>query len=423
MKHTLQSLLMTTVLTLPTAFGSEPLSASTDPTTAAAAAVTTQSSIVTTSQRPQSTLDRFPVGVANQISGCAVKSSSGITLDFLDLKNVYRLARVSRNGGEVAQPMLTALNIWRHSNVIPRLLQGTLDTPDLPMLRLFRINTDASFDNVLKAAFAVNPWTMKMPAHEHTALVAFVDNDPTFTAPQKNILKSLLPNATPDDILRAALGLKDLGLTDTAAALYERIASRDNATTDDIKTAAGGLIYLSLIDRAAVLYELVANRDGAIRDDILSAADGLRGLGLIHRAAVVLELAANRDGAPSHDIRLAVDKLRDLGPAYHARAATLCELYLNLDLDGVTHNYIASEADALLNLGSKYPEGYPERSEYHDRAAKLYEKSVKHVETGLYHIRYAADGLKALGSKYLEGSPEHTQYNNRANALLSRLPR
>jgi hypothetical protein len=70
MKHTLQSLLMTTVITLPTAFGSEPFSGFEDEST-----TVEQSSIVTTSQRPQPTLV-LPPELLRKFSGEVAKDLS-----------------------------------------------------------------------------------------------------------------------------------------------------------------------------------------------------------------------------------------------------------------------------------------------------------------------------------------------------------
>jgi hypothetical protein len=414
MKHTLQSLLMATVLTLPTAFGSEPLSASTDPTTAAATTTATSSSIVTTSQRPQSTLDRFPFGVANQISGCAVKSSRDIiTLGFLDLKDLYRLARVSTNWRKVAQPMLTALNTWRHSNVIPRLLEGfPLTFENHSILAFLGINTDASFDNVLKAAVAAKPWTMKMPMpdDEHTALVAFVDNDPTFTAPQKNILKSLLPNATPDDIRSAADVLSRLG-----SDYY------DGPQRTKYHTTAGKL------------YELSANHQKATPLNIKLSADGLRNLGSKYykrsdectkyytNAEKLYEQYALHPDARLYDIRLAARLLKDFSSSYPdgSDESTKCyasaqTIYKRLATQaGETLVDILSRASGFNDLGFFFPARSAKRVNDHDIAAALYELAAHHPHATPDDIRQAADGLCDLGY----------DYHDRANALLSRLPR
>jgi hypothetical protein len=435
MKHTLQSLLMTTVLTLPTVFGGT-LDLPVDPAT-----VTTQSSIVELSkhafdltqmgrpaaaarlylkslnhdsrlsdvtfvvgeleklgypnlaiqaykvsmklpntqiysnaadteiarleqlpsQRPQSTLDRFPWGtvqklsgevakdlskeVAEQLSECASQNSMDIiALGFLDQKDVYRLAQVSTKWRIVAKPMLDKLNAWRLSNVIPRLLEGfPLTFENHSILAFLGINTDASFDNVLKAAFAVKSWTMPMPADEHTALVDAINNHPIFYHGDKEVLNGIVPNAIPNDILKAAKVLPRRG-----PAYYER---------------------------AAKLYDLLANRDGA----------------------------------PSRDIQLAADGLLRMGPAYHPRAEALYERSVNHP--DATPKYIRWAAKRLDALGSQY----------HDKAAARYEQSANHPNSEPYDIREAAYGLRILGSKLHQGSAECNDYQNRAAALRRKL--
>jgi hypothetical protein len=615
MKHTLQSLLMTTVLTLPTVFGGT-LDLPVDPAT-----VTTQSSIVELSnrtfrltqigrpaaaarlylkslnhdsnlsdvtfvvgeleklgypnlaiqaykvsmdlsntqiysefahteiarlkqlpsQRPQSTLV-FPVDVAKQLSGkvakdlskevaeqlseCASQNSMDIiTLGFLDQKDVYRLALVSTNWRKVAKPMLDKLNAWRLSNVIPRLLEGfPLTFENHSMLAFLGINTTVPFDNVLKAAFAVKSWTMPMPADEHTALVAFVDTHPTFTDTQKCILKGLLPNATPEEILNASRGLKDLGATypdgsdkrtayyDRAAALFalvashatatpdqiqsarrgledlgpayngtatllERYAHRPTATPEDILRAAGGLRMFRLIDRSAALYELAASHATATLDHILWTAHGLRDLGpayndrtaafyelvanhatatpdyilraayelrmlrLIDRSAALYELAANHASAADH-IRSAADAFRDLGSNYHERVAILYELYANHD-DVIPDDILRTayklrmlrlidRSAALYELAGNHATATPDDSlraadglhylgsNYHDRARILYEKSAQDLTATQKDIHFVADRLKVLGIEYPKGSSKRAEYHDRAAALYEK---
>ncbi len=476
MKHTLQSLLMTTVITLPTAFGSEPFSGFEDEST-----TVEQSSIVTTSQRPRSILVLPPEllrkfsgevvkenskEVAEQLSECAVQSSRGITLGLLDLKDVCRLALTSTNWHKIAQPVLTALNIWRHSNVVPRLLERFSNTSENKALLTFLgIKTDESFDYILNAAFALNSWTKKMTANEHKALVPLINVNRIFNDTEKDIIKGLLPNATPNDILRAANGLRYLGFTDRAEALYEKSAQHLTATPDDIRLVADGLTVLRLTDRvaplyeksahrlkflrftdrAAALYELAAQHITATPGNIRLAAGALKTLGLIDRAVALYEQSALHPKAHPDDLRLATDALKALG--FTDTAAALYEKsghYPNTDLgsiqraaDGLKALGLIDRAAVLYERAATVYELVANRknariyhilkaaeklsclgAEYHPKAAALFERWANHQDATSIDIECAANGLRLLTIKHPYTLAERTQYKNRSDALL-----
>lgn len=188
MKHTIKSLLITSVLTLPTVLGAaDQLTESTDsPNTTALTCVTADKQ---DAKRPKSTLAITPIEVRIAIIGY---SDPEFTLRFLDVHAIAALALTSKKWNNFAQCMLNAIRTWGQTNFIPRLLHNhSLNPHDNQELAFLRINADTPFNNILNIAFAVKCWTASMTSDEHTALVTAIDNNTTFTPEQKTILKGL----------------------------------------------------------------------------------------------------------------------------------------------------------------------------------------------------------------------------------------
>ena len=375
MKHTLQSLLIITVLTLPTAFG-ETLDLSGD---SAAVPEKESSSIVEISTRPQPPIYRLHKDILEVIFGLAhnVENDKKLHPGFTNLQALKALALTCSGLSDVAQSMLREV---RKIDVVHRLLQGGVPTPyDAGILTFLGINTAAPFDNVLNAAFAVKSWMKKM-GPERTALVAAINRHPTFTDNQKIILSGLLPNATTLDIKRAASRLRVRGTAyhDKAAAFFERVVQHPGATAFLIQRIARELRDLgtAYYPKAAVLFELSANHVGATADDIRSAATGFYYLGSAYypKAAALYEKSAHHVGATADDICEAAHEVFKLGTAYHKSAAKLYELAAQHRK--ATRHYIRSAADGLRDLGSTYPEGSAERTDYQTRAEALRKKLV-----------------------------------------------
>jgi hypothetical protein len=289
--------------------------------------------------------------------------------------------------------VLTALNIWRHSNVVPRLLERFSNSSEnYSLLKFLGIKIDESFDYILNAAFALNSWTKKMTANEHKALVPLINVNRIFNDTEKDIIKGLLPNATPNDILRAANGLRYLGFTDRAEALYELSAQHLTATPDDIRLVADGLTVLRLTDRVAPLYEKSAHR--------------LKFLRFTDRAAALYEKSAHHPTAIHNDIQKAADGLKDLGSDYYEKAAEFYEL--STHHEDANLYQIQSAAEELSCFGV----------EYHPKAAALFERWANHQDATSIDIECAANGLRLLTIKYPYTLAERTQYKNRSDALL-----
>ena len=451
MKHPLQSVLLTTVLTLPTVFGSvDQLPTSTDQTTA------DQSYIVKLSRRAFDLRDD-PAAVARLYLGSLNNGSllSDVSFVATQLEKLEYIASAIQAYERSKALPKTRIYTGFANTKIARLQQQlhTASNSDNTSLSTFRENLATSFNEALAVAVAANLWTIQMSDDECTALLAVINTHPTLTSAQKTILECLLPNATPYDIRCAANGLQDLGSQyhDSAAKLWQEFANRDGATQWDIQIAAEKLKALGTkyYPIAAELWQEFTNRDGATPDDIELAGNGFRNLGLIDRAielfnrltalpgetsevmrfraigfsnlgsispegsaertmnyakaAELYELWANRDGATSDEIQMAAFGIIGLGFEYHSRAADLYKLLANRD--GATPEDIELAGDGFRNL------------RLIDRAIELFNRLTTYTGETSEVMRIRAIGFKQLGSISPEGSAERTMNYEKAAEL------
>jgi hypothetical protein len=158
MKHTLKTLLTTTLLILPTAFGS----AAHPDDAARLDAAHAGAVVVTATARPALTIARLPIEAMMRVTGGVTRSFDKTTgahlpkklvVGFLGAKALSSLCRISRRFNRPIQPILDWAKIWRQTDVIPRLLQPAQSTPFAQKkFRFLRVRTDASFDYILDIA-------------------------------------------------------------------------------------------------------------------------------------------------------------------------------------------------------------------------------------------------------------------------------
>ena len=328
MTPALKSLLITTVLTLPSVFAADDTLLENE--SDARPAVTTVATVAT----PQSSLSRLPVQLMQLVVGHA---NATFGIGYLNGRDVAALALTSKKFNALAQPVLNATK-WL-SLLTPRILLQTTDPLDTAMLTLFKVSLDLTFDNLLNIKLAINHnfSMITVTPETHTKLVDRINNIATFTDIQKQILINILPNATPWNILDAARTLLlnfEAQYPDRAAALYELLAKHPNATLMNILYAANALGARGdqYHDRAAVLYELFAEHPNAYPLNILDAANALRDLGTQYhdRAAALSERCVNLITKNPENILDVANIFLSFGDQYHDRAVTLYERYVNL---------------------------------------------------------------------------------------------
>ncbi len=206
------------------------------------------------------------------------------------------------------------------------------------MLTLFKLSLGVTFDNVLNLVLDFRFPIIKVTPETHTKLVDKINNTNTFSPRQKQILIDTLPNATPQDILRAAGKLYDFGSEhsqnsperlryyDNIAALYKRSATHPDATPEVILFAGRSLRDLGVpyYDRAAV-YNLCAVHKNATPLHIRRAALGFYTLGTPYhgRTAELYELSANHPNATPEIILSIANGLRVLDDPHNERADAL----------------------------------------------------------------------------------------------------
>ncbi|QOL20466.1 hypothetical protein [Candidatus Bodocaedibacter vickermanii] len=248
MTHTLKSLLITSMLTLPSVFATSDTLLETE-----SDGNPTVTTTVATVAPSQSTLLRLAVAPIHLIVG---QIHTTFDMGWLNGQDVADLALISKKFNTLAQPVLNAIK-WR-SFLVPRILLQTTDPQNETMLTLFRVSLDSTFDNVLNLALDRRFLMHKVSAETGSELINKINNTATFTDIQKKILISILPNSTPLDIFDAAVGLSTLGAPyhDRAATLFELSANRPDSTPKNILFAAHSLrSYLGAPyhDRAATL--------------------------------------------------------------------------------------------------------------------------------------------------------------------------
>jgi hypothetical protein len=135
MNHTLKTVLTTTVLTLPAAFGSEQFDESANQLASADARAVVafdsdseQLTYVTralpTFAPTTSTLGRFEsdLSIIGRVIGYSTLEC--FKVGFLDRKDVSNVGLVSSGFNAFAQPVLDRAKAWQQTNVIPKLLQS-----------------------------------------------------------------------------------------------------------------------------------------------------------------------------------------------------------------------------------------------------------------------------------------------------------
>lgn len=385
MKHTLKSLLITAVLTLPITFAADlPIGDTPD-------------------SKPVS-FNSLPIEVSSLISG-VVDSKKILSSGFLTLPEVAALAQTSTKWHAALQPIINTANTWRNSAVAKRLLDfGPKTQEDINILRFFGISQDNLFNTLLDLFF-----DKRIIQNDTDHMTGLIADNTNLTNYEKSLItriigiqhnKRIIPRT---DIVDVADKLRALGpgYYDKAAILYERAAQNCNSSLF-ILTVVDNLSRLGLkyYDKVAAILEQFANHPNAISYDIRAAAVGLRGLGPNYyvRIAELLEKSANHPKASSYDIQAAADELGNLGPDYYLRASELYEHYVNHS--NATLADIRWAASGLSKLGQVY----------YNRVAELYEQSASPEKnpTSL-DIRAAADRLVMLG------------YHDRAAALLTKL--
>ncbi|MDP3936428.1 MAG: hypothetical protein Q8Q56_05560, partial [Alphaproteobacteria bacterium] len=224
------------------------------------------------SRRVKSTLDHLCHDVRTYMMGFPDGDRS--ELGWIDLNDLAVFALVSAEWHKVAQPMIKAANLWRHTDVVPRVLSATTSDYDKAMLLLFGHNPKAEKFDVLVSVlldrrlyYVVED--IKSRLNEDASLLntrsvsPFNDSSKSLEE-EKTILMWIL--ADPDDHftnLKAANSLEQLCLLDGASKMFQKIASNPSARTSMIYAGAVSLRVLAQNEAAIKAYQKKANRAGS----------------------------------------------------------------------------------------------------------------------------------------------------------------
>jgi hypothetical protein len=336
MKTKLNTLLMTSILTLNASFASCDLSTNSEESVAS-----------------RVTLYDLPLELRYLVSGSVddlqrspidpeapVKECARFQQGFMDLETIRKFA-------EIDEDSETVISLAHGSRAVMALLKHQF-TPD-QLLKIFnREVNDEEAANLekflgmysdeqtpgekikeLDPGLVISMLALKCNIPEqgqfaHTILRTL----PKLSNRYKNILKVLLPDADPGEIRMAAWVLKDLGedYYEYTALLAERMATHQNASPSDLIEAGWVLerfLGEAYRERAATLYEKSARQHNDNPEVMRIAADCLQRLGgAYHERAAVLfeESATHQDALPNHFLD-GTKGLKNLGEAYHERAA------------------------------------------------------------------------------------------------------
>jgi hypothetical protein len=336
MKYTLKALLTTTLLTVPTAFGS----AAHPDEGGRLEAVHASAVVVAATARPALTVDRLPIDIG-LVAGC--RTREGFIVGFLVAKDVSNLSRVSRRFNAQVQPVLDQAKAWQRTNVILKLLQSApIDPEDQKKINFLGTSTNPSFDDVLNKLLAIKREVVEDRAKDirHKVLGDAIASNESFDSTQKLILKGLLPNATSREIREAArIYANSLYKTSNIVdALYKEFAEHKDTTYHDIQEAECELPDWVL--RSEKFFHLLIMITGKYKRNPIQYTL-ISALGYIVRqypdyqkAAILFELAGSQDDIKEYLAKNAVDGLRELGDRcltesdrahYYARSDALLE--------------------------------------------------------------------------------------------------
>ncbi|QOL20416.1 hypothetical protein [Candidatus Bodocaedibacter vickermanii] len=240
MTHTFKSLLITTVLTLPSAFGAAELhvtAAAAGPHSAEIAAVAVARHLVAT-----------PEGMRRKVDQLVRSGQKEKAVELLE---------------EFANHPDATLKDIRSAGWSISILGGG-DEKAVVLFERAANHPDATPEYIFDAASGM------------------YDLGPSFYLRVAELLEKSanLPDAAPVDIQNAAYGLYSLGVDfyARAAELFEKSATHPDATPDDIQSAAYGSWQLGQKDKAAELFEKSANLPDVTPVNIQNAVRGLRSI-------------------------------------------------------------------------------------------------------------------------------------------------
>jgi tetratricopeptide (TPR) repeat protein len=275
MKHVLQSLLMTTVLTLPTAFATDQMPGFNESTTNA---------LATAESNPK-------LSLTAQIQSMLINDPLDKILNTAFTTELWQ----KKISDDEHKALVTFIKGSITSNTRRFILEGILPNAS-PYARLWAAQS-------LKA----------LGSKYHDRAAVLFEKSADYPTPGSGMVAN---------ILTAADALKQLGLADRALTLYKKAADYPTDTVQDTRSVTDNLKALGLTDRAAEVYERFANRDKIEYSNLQWAAHGLAGLGSKYhdRSAVLFELSANKLNVKPYQIIFAADGLRKVTLTQRAAA-------------------------------------------------------------------------------------------------------
>jgi hypothetical protein len=341
MKHTLKTILITSVLTLPSTFGANAAGYK-----ATLNEEAQQGGVQTQAVSEKGTLMRLPVDLCDSSFGALTADRSKtseaekviFTLGYLNIQEISKLARTSMRFRIQFEPILNAAKAWNTAAPIPRLLSTSVVTEnDSNMIQLLGNPSPINLFHALVMLLADSRFLNHQSTKE---LEIAIRRNLRLQANEKVELVRLLDRSSPEKIAFAAYNLAPFG-----QAHYEKVAT---------------------------LYKFAANIPGVDQMNMYYIAQAFMGLGSRYyenAASLFLQTANHPDADYYFNLNCAF-RLIDMGSAFYERAAVILEhsaLHRASTSDGIN-----SAVESLIKIRDTYPLESQEHKHYHDRANKLH---------------------------------------------------
>lgn len=451
MKHPLKTLLISSVLTLPTTSGANAAGyQATLNEEAQQRGVQTQAATIkgTFRQLPFDlrdsifgvlTADRSKTSKAEKADRSKTSEAEKVvfTLGYLNILDIYRLARTTRALNKKLQPILRAAKALRPTLMLSKLMPNV----SFPSIKPTMLNLNGfekvlpypvSFDDFLGILLDTQLHSMPISNDDKIGAWSKIEVTKNLSHDDWIILGNLFPNSTPLDILLVTTRLfekNDPKYYERIEKIIHKALSDPAIELQDIELAGIKLIELgkryycisnseassratTIFDSAVKLFETAANNPNTTPKDILRFAEQVFGLGkeyddrvagLFNRVAKLYETRIpHTNPTPNDYITIAVELQRLMESNKITKHAN--EKYIMkacYDLVETLFELAANHSEATPDNIVRAAGGLHYHGEaYHDKAAKLYIIAGNHPAASKAAILEAAHRLCNYGKVY-----------------------
>lgn len=394
MKHALRSVLITSILTLTSVFGSEEEFLHEKQNSSAA-----ENCVITAQSQTSKIVKNFTIlDLDNDILDM-------IILEYSMVEDLINLTKSNKKFSSRIQPILKNLKSFMVSRITPILNRPALTPDEFNMMRLLREDpTSYSYSKEL----SISDYQRAARKLAFRKEVKFFWKWKWQMLPEAADLFKLAathPDATVKDMLDIAQEVSTFGAPykNRATHLFELAVNHPNAIAEHIFTAAFKISSFGeeYKEKAAVLFERLAQCPDTRASSTLDAAEEILKFGTEYngRALDLLELAASHKSATPMDVLRAAQLIVVAGEEYNKeRVITWIERAAQNSY--TSPEDIRTAANKVLNFGSEYKE----------RALYLFECAAKHSKASNKLIIEIAERIFGFGATYKQKAFEYVNF-------------